>query len=223
MTTINDIADLIRILQEQPEWGEALRSVLLSRELLDLPEKFARFAESTNTNFQTVNARLDGMDQRFDGMDQRLDRMDGRMDNGFGTNYEIRVERNLPSHAGQRLGLRNVRILRGTVIGRDPTLAEQSEQAAEDGVISWTEHDDLWLSDLIFTGRSRTGGATLHALAEVSITAGNDDLSRAAERARILSIIIGEPVTPLVICANIDQERATRAQDLGVTLIQAPQ
>ena len=172
MTTINDIADLIRILREQPEWAEALRGVLLSRELLSLPEEFARFVELTNTNFQTVNARLqqletdlaefkaetnqrfDQVDQRFDGIYQRLDRMDGRMDNGFGTNYEIRVESNLPSYAGQRLGLRNVQVLRGIMTGRDPALVERTEQAAVAGSITWADHDDLWLADLIFTGEA---------------------------------------------------------------------
>ncbi len=59
MTTINDIGDLVRVLREQPEWAEALRGVLLSRELLEMPEEFAQFVKLTNANFQTVNARLE--------------------------------------------------------------------------------------------------------------------------------------------------------------------
>ena len=43
MTTINDISDLIRIIRQDPDWAEALRSVLLSKELLALPETFAAF------------------------------------------------------------------------------------------------------------------------------------------------------------------------------------
>ena len=30
-----------------------------------------------------------------------LDRLDGRMDNGFGINYEIKIQKNLASIAGQ--------------------------------------------------------------------------------------------------------------------------
>ena len=33
MTTVNTIEDLIRILDEHPEWNEALRSRMLSRDL----------------------------------------------------------------------------------------------------------------------------------------------------------------------------------------------
>ena len=65
MTTINDIGDLIRILQEQPQWADALRGALLSRELLDLPEEFGKYVALTRTNFETVNTRLDRMDGRL--------------------------------------------------------------------------------------------------------------------------------------------------------------
>ena len=46
MTTINTMEDLARILQEQPTWAEALRALLLTRELLELPERFDRFVQS---------------------------------------------------------------------------------------------------------------------------------------------------------------------------------
>ena len=57
MTTINDISDLIRIIRQNPEWAEALRSVLLSEELLALPETFAAFVSETRENSHLVNQR----------------------------------------------------------------------------------------------------------------------------------------------------------------------
>ncbi len=62
MTTINDVNDLVRILREQPDWAETIRSVLLSRELLNLPERFAEFVEATGRNFQLVHDRLDRLE-----------------------------------------------------------------------------------------------------------------------------------------------------------------
>ena len=62
MTTINDITDLIRLLQEDPAWAEALRNVLLTKELLELPETFAAFATETRENFRTVNRRLGSLE-----------------------------------------------------------------------------------------------------------------------------------------------------------------
>ena len=50
MTTINTIEDLARILREQPTWADALRALLLTKELLDLPVRFDRFVETQQGN-----------------------------------------------------------------------------------------------------------------------------------------------------------------------------
>ena len=54
MTTINTIEDLVRILDEHPHWLEALRARLLTRELIELPEKFAAFVETTNQRLDSL-------------------------------------------------------------------------------------------------------------------------------------------------------------------------
>ena len=216
---INNIGDLIQILQDQPQWAEALRGVLLSRELLELPEEFAKFVQLTNANFELVNTKLERLETR---LETRMDGMDGRMDNGFGTNYEIKVERNLMSHAGQHLNLRAVRVLRGIMTGQDAEFNQVIESAVDDGKISWQDHDELMLCDLIFTGRARGGGEEVHVAAESSITAGDHDVERAQERARILRQVIGQEAIPLVICANIDDQRAQMARERGVAVIRAP-
>ena len=45
-SNINNIEDLMRILDENPQWVEALRARLLTRELLELPEKFAELSQT---------------------------------------------------------------------------------------------------------------------------------------------------------------------------------
>ena len=54
MTTINNIEDLIRVLDEHPEWLEAMRTRLLTRELLDLPQVVAGLAQRMDEQAQTV-------------------------------------------------------------------------------------------------------------------------------------------------------------------------
>ena len=56
MTTINTIEDLIRLLDEHPEWAEALRARLLTRELLEVPETLARFIEAANARFDRLES-----------------------------------------------------------------------------------------------------------------------------------------------------------------------
>ena len=54
MATFNTIEELIQILDENPHWLEALRARLLTRELLELPQRHAEFvalAEQRHTEF----------------------------------------------------------------------------------------------------------------------------------------------------------------------------
>ena len=48
MDTINNIEDLVRILDENPEWLEVVRTRLLTRELLELPQTVAEWVATVN-------------------------------------------------------------------------------------------------------------------------------------------------------------------------------
>ena len=61
-TTINDISDLARILAERPEWSDTLRSLLLTKEILDLPTALAELTRVVNDFIQEqreINQRAD--------------------------------------------------------------------------------------------------------------------------------------------------------------------
>ncbi len=62
MTTIHTIEDLIKILDERPEWNEALRVRMLSQELLNLPQSFAEFAESTDRRLAALETSLTALE-----------------------------------------------------------------------------------------------------------------------------------------------------------------
>ena len=55
--TINNIVDLYRIIDEQPEWGEALRSRLLGAELLAMPRQLAQLTAETR-DLRAVTEKL---------------------------------------------------------------------------------------------------------------------------------------------------------------------
>ena len=56
MTTINTIEDLLQLLDDNPQWVEALRVRLLSRELIELPEKFAKFSATMEQFVRETNS-----------------------------------------------------------------------------------------------------------------------------------------------------------------------
>ena len=286
MTTINDISDLVRILQDHPEWKSTIRGLIIGEELAQLPERVTRleqiladFIEATNRNFELVHARLDSMgstidsmdstissmgarmdsmgarmdsmdsrmdrmdarfdamdarldsmdsrmdrmDERFDAIDARFDRIEGRLDNGFGMNYELKVGKNILSIAGQHLGIRRARVLRGAINGFTPDMHELIEDALDDRAITPEQADELLQVDLILAGRHQDTGAETYMAAELSITIGSDDITRAADRAALLQSVVQLPVLPVVVGARIDDARAAMASDLGVSVAISPE
>lgn len=58
MTTINNIDDLVWLLDEHPQWLDAVRARILTRELLKLPQTLARFASGTSQHFAEIDQHL---------------------------------------------------------------------------------------------------------------------------------------------------------------------
>ena len=241
MTTINDISDLIRVLQEHPEWRQALRGIILDEDLTRLPQQVDERFDQVDQRFDQVDQRLDQVDQRLDQVDQRLDQMDqrldqrfnqmddrlnhtnGRLDNMTGTNYEIKVEKNIRSVAPQQMGLRSVRVVHGTLSGMDSNLQHAIEQAADNGTVTWDEASALMAVDLIFEARTRTAGIPAHVTAEISITAGTQDVTRAKDRAQILEKVLGTATTPAVVCSRIEEHARGLAERENVTVALLPE
>ena len=63
-TAINTIEDLVRIMDNHPEWVEAMRVRLLSREVLELPQTMARLTETVDSFDASTNKRLDAIEVR---------------------------------------------------------------------------------------------------------------------------------------------------------------
>ena len=75
MTSINDISDLARILQERPEWLNTIRGLVLTEEVLRLPEMMAaltttvdELARQTTEQFRIVNERLERLETDVSGL-----------------------------------------------------------------------------------------------------------------------------------------------------------
>lgn len=76
MATISTIDDFIRVLDENPAWREAVRSRLLTKELLELPDRFSRFVERTEAFMARTEAFMEMATRRFERIDQRLDKVE---------------------------------------------------------------------------------------------------------------------------------------------------
>ena len=210
MTSINDIADVARILKEQPEWADTIRSLLLSEELLNLPARFAEFVQLTQESNRITNERLGRLETR-------LDRLEGRFSNFEGSDYERRVRTRALVRARDMLGIENPYL----ALTQDGMIAPQLNsivaQAIGNGAISREQSADLHETDLIISDPSNR-----HVVVEVSLTADEDDLTRAKRRAGILRAATGGMVTPVVITAILSDARSAQAAGDEVTTFIIP-
>ena len=90
MTTINTSEDLLRLLREDPEFYEQARRLILTDELITLPERFATFAARVDdfiAKQEQFNEEQRGFNQRVDGFITQQEQVNQRVD-GFITQQE---------------------------------------------------------------------------------------------------------------------------------------
>ena len=150
-------------------------------------------------------------------------RIDGRLDRGFGANYEAKVAQNVRSILGQQAGVRSSSVLKGPSLRTDPDFDQQVESAEASGVITEDESDELLLLDLIVSGTRRGNPERVYAGIEVSITANDDDVNRAADRAQILRKVTGGPVMAVVIADRVEAQQRELAARREVAVAVHPE
>lgn len=236
MTTanaINTIEDLTRILRERPEWRDEMRKLVLTDELLTLPQRFSEYAASTDRRLdeltqivqelargqQELTQRLQELTQRFEQYaeitNRRVSNLEGRVGNLEGSHYEAKVVRLLPT----RIRLEKVANLNNPQVvypinGNAPALDSLIQRALNNGVISHEQMIELTDADAIIAADDNR-----YAVVESSITLAERDINRAIGRAALMSLITGSETVPVVASDNIaDAERAF-AEERGVSII----
>lgn len=76
----DDFSTLVRLVEEHPEWRGNLRRLLLSDELLLLPEQFAQFRAQTDLQFRELGAALGRLTEQVQKLTEAQQRTDARLD-----------------------------------------------------------------------------------------------------------------------------------------------
>ena len=282
MTTVNDFVDILRIIREQPEWGDALRSALLSKEVLELPQRLAEFAETFNgrldriegdvtglkgdvAELKTGQARLEGDvselksdvaelkagqarlegdvaelkvgqarlegdvvelkvgQARLEGDVAELKaghaRLEGAVGNLRGAAYEQKVTNNVATIVSRPLGIRRVRLVKGHGATDTMTFHDLMDDAEDRGIITGQERVEAGSADLVIRGERHPDQSTIYVALEISVTAADSDINRAADRSDLLRRATGQESASAIVSAYIDADRQLLAEQMNVTLI----
>ena len=188
MTTINTIEDLVHILDEHPHWLEALRARLLTRELIELPEKFAAFVETTNKRLDTLESDVKGLKADVKGLRDDMGILKGAHARNVAIEDAAAIARGL--------GLRRTRTL-----SRDEVW--DLTEAADTSAIAANDLRSFRRADLMMEATDRAGEPCYIAV-EISFTANGRDTTRAVRNAEFLTRFTGKPAYAVIAGLRLD-------------------
>ena len=214
---VNNFQDILNAMEREPALRDALRRHILTEELLQTPVRLERIEEDVGTlkeDVGTLKESVGRMDGDIDSFKEDLSRMGDDISWILGTDYESHVATYVHRFLRRSQGI-NAKVF--ATQREKSALTGLLDEAEAQGMIGARETDELDKADLVLT----TDGPTDYLLAEVSITIQQDDIDRAAERARLLAKVTARTVTPFAIGAR--EEPDLRREHVQVILIPEPQ
>ena len=208
------VEELIRILDRRPDLLEALRQRILTRELLELPERFAAFAAETRDRFDRVEGRLDQVEGGLNRVEGRLNRVEGRLGNMEGWQYETKLDRMLLVFCLLDLDMNDPVVLMSQGSGTAPEFNSLFQRIRNEGNLDLDKFHEIMRCDAI--ARDGEGRYTLF---EASITVDESDVERAIRRANMFAEIVGAPTAPAVVGFEIGDALRESAADRGVPFL----
>ena len=150
-----------------------MRARLLTRELLEMPQKLAAFAEATERQFEAIDRRFEAIDRQFETSDRRFEASDRRFAQLLSDIAPIKA-----AHA------RNAAV-------------READQIAEDSGLSFVRVlSDAQVAELARS--SLAAGETCYLAAEISFTVNGRDTDRAIRNAGLLTRFTGQPASAVV-------------------------
>ena len=194
------IQDIIRWIQEDPEAKEELRRILLTEELLNLPQRFDRLVKVTEQNSRDIARLYELAEQNTRIAEQnsreivRLVKVVEQQGQNIGMLRGFALEAVLQGRAisllSGRLKLRRGRVMRGPVMLEINHQFEDTVDAATDaGVITEEQNRRIFNTDLIARAIDSATGDVVYVAAEASFTIEPQDIQRANESAQALSLV----------------------------------
>ena len=231
--TIHTIQDLIRILEESPEWKEQVRRQILTDELLNLPVTLAAFVDAANKRFDAIEARLDRLESdvatlkddvatlKDDVATLKDDVATLKDDVGMlrGDNLELKLHRKALPLLSQRLRLRRVRLIQNAFALAGPELMGSLDDANDAGVITEEQYHRVFQTDAIVYAVEKESGAPVWIGVEISAAVHSGDITRAQDTAVALADVFNQNAVPVVIGYRIDPRDQALADRSGVVTL----
>lgn len=213
MTTINSIEDVMHALDENPAWLEAMRARILTRELLELPEKLAQLANTTAQQGERLDRQGERLTETVNQIGTQLSQFIEAANKRF-DNIEVEVKRH-SVQMGELKGIfaRSLFVEEAALVARDMGL-RRARNLGQEELWDMTEASDTTgistgnlrsfrKADLVLEATDREG-ETCYVAVEISYTVDGRDTRRAIRNAEYLTRFTGTPAYAAVAGFDAD-------------------
>ncbi len=232
--TVTDFGDLVRLLEQQPKWRAELRRLVLTDEVLALPQTVQALAEDVRALVEAqrrTDEQLAALTQRVDALAEQMAALGRRVDS-LTQDVQLMVKR--VDSLGQDIGdLKGIglefryqrlayayfqRLLRRIHVLSPDELSTLLEDAVDEGRLAQSDMEEIIRADLVVRGQRREDRAEAYLVVELSWGVGPDDVERAAQGAKLLTQL-GTPAIPVAAGKALTSEAANLARQLGAWLV----
>jgi len=222
--TVQEFHDLVALLTQHPEWRAELRRLVLTEEILALPQIVRDLVEAQQRTEQQV-AQLAAAQQRTEQQiaqliqqvtqlteaQRRTERQIVRLQDDVGEIKGIVLEERYRNHAFAYFS----RLVRRTHALMEDELVALLEEAVARGSLSEEGMDEIARADVVVRGQRRESPGEVSLVVEVSWGVGPGDVERAVRCAALLSQT-GLQTMPVVAGERITDEAAELARAMRV-------
>ena len=225
MAIVNTMEDFIRVMDENPSWRDAVRDRVLTRDLLELPERFAEYARQNNARMDALEREVRLVREEVAALRAHVAALEAQV---VELKAQVAALREhvaaLEAHVAaldrrvgryeQDMGLVRARHAADTVRSQGFLVAEDlgfdwvktlsiddiahMVRAADTSGIPANELSSFRRADLIMETVRMDTGATCYVAVEISFTVNGRDTRRAIRNAEFLRRFTGEDALAVV-------------------------
>lgn len=229
--TVEEFRDIVRIIEQHPDWRAELRRLVLTDELLALPGLVRELTEAQ----KRTEERVGRLEVAVADLAEAQKRTEERVAALAELQQRLVLDVSILAQAMTTMG-RDVADLKGTDLERKyralgpayfspivrrahvlsmDELQDMLWRAADRGYLSEDEVVEILWADVVVRGQKRKGQGEIFLVVEVSWGVGSFDVGRAVRRSGLLAKT-GVQVLPVVAGKSITAEAAAQAREMKV-------
>ena len=172
------------------------------------------------TQVANLTTQVSNLTTQVGNLTGRVDNLTNQVSDLQGFSLEFRIQGKIQSLLHRRLKFRGAQILKSLSAPPGASFYNFLQNAVDQNRITDDDVGQLLSADLLLRARLPDSTEQVHVAVEVSRTVGNDDITRARERADLLAAAAGTQGRAVVIGTIIPEPQRERAAALGVALFQ---